>query len=124
MLSCLNRSNPLWTLEVDVLLAQPFSVESLVKIHLPNDCILSGLFGPCEKIKDVVSFAKEQSLGDHYIFTRPPVVYMNKHLDSTLEQMNAVPEGEFHLGSVEDLWELNEQARSRFRQFIGDQPQQ
>lgn len=86
-------------LEFQALLKQPVYDKTFIKIRLPNDYILEGVFAPLEKIQNVVDFANSYILGDTYIFTTPPVVQMSKHLTKTLLEMDCVPSGVFYLGA-------------------------
>jgi hypothetical protein len=81
------------------LLKQPVYDKTFIKIRLPNDYILEGVFAPLEKIQNVIDFANSYILGDTYIFTTPPVVQMSKHLTKTLLEMDCVPSGVFYLGA-------------------------
>lgn len=80
------------------MLRQSVYDKTLIKIKLPNDYIIEGIFAPLEPIKNVVQFAQQYISGDIYIFTTPPPVQMSKHLNKTLTEMDCVPSGIFFLG--------------------------
>ncbi len=69
---------------MQALLKQPVFTHTVVKVKLPNDYILEGVFAPLETIQNVVNFTRQYITGDIYIFTTPPVVQMSKHLSKTL----------------------------------------
>lgn len=88
-----------------MLMKQPVYESTLILIKLPNEYILEGTFGPYETVEKVMQFVESYIEGQVYIYTTPPVVYMNKHRGKSLVEMDCVPRGVFQMGA-DSPWQI------------------
>lgn len=65
-------------LEFEHLIKQQIYKEAIIKIKLPNEIIIEGVFGPLQTVSAVFEFAATILIGDLYMFTAPPKKIMGK----------------------------------------------
>ena len=86
--------------ELEHLLKQKIYTKSLIRIKLPNSYNIEAYFSPLETLRDVFKFVSDIAMGDVYLFTAPPrVVMKDKEMSMTLQELQVVPTGTFHLGT-------------------------